>query len=203
MVLAAVLAPDSTAVDVGAHRGTVLREIIRVAPRGRHIAFEALPALAADLRRDFPTVDVREVALAAAAGHASFVHAVNNPGYSGLRERELPPNTQVETITVRTGRLDDEIGDLAPAVVKIDVEGGELAVLQGAADTLERYRPVVWFEHGQGAADRYGTTPEAVWDLLASVGLRVYDVDARGPLSRDEMAESFALSRVWNYLANA
>lgn len=144
MVLAATLAPDATAVDVGAHRGTMLSEILRVAPAGRHMAFEALPDLAAGLRRDFPTVDVREVALADESGEASFVHALDEPGYSGLREREYPGETRTQTITVRTARLDDEIDNLAPALIKIDVEGGELGVLRGAVGTLERCRPVVW-----------------------------------------------------------
>ena len=39
--------------------------------------------------------------------------------------------------------------------------------------TLRRWQPIVVFEHGLGAADYYGTTPEAVAALLDDCGLAV------------------------------
>jgi FkbM family methyltransferase len=201
LVLASTLGHDSTFIDVGANQGKMLGEAMRVAPHGRHLAFEPLPRLASELRHVFPQVDVREIALSDREGDASFVHVVNANGYSGLRKRDYPRGVALEEITVRTARLDDELDGLTPALIKIDVEGGELQVLRGAAETLGQAKPVVWFEHGRGAADRYGTAPGEVWDVLGDAGLRVYDADARGPLSRDEFTESFASNRLWNYLA--
>lgn len=201
LVLAAALVEDSTVIDVGANEGKMLDEMLRFAPHGCHVAFEPLPSLASELRQAYPHVDVREVALSDHAGDASFIHVVNDTGYSGLRERDYPRRVELDTIGVRTARLDDEVGDLNPALIKIDVEGGELEVLRGATETLARAKPVVWFEHGRGAADRYGTAPVQVWDVLSDAGMRIYDADARGPLSSEEFAESFAANRVWNYLA--
>ena len=37
-------------------------------------------------------------------------------------------------------------------LIKIDVEGMELEVLQGAKATLERFRPIIIVERAQGAA---------------------------------------------------
>ena len=62
------LYPDSSCVDVGAHQGAVLGEILRAAPQGRHIAYEPLPHLAEKLSQDFPQVEVRNAALADRAG---------------------------------------------------------------------------------------------------------------------------------------
>ena len=62
-LLEEVLEPDSDCLDVGAHAGSVLREMVRIAPRGRHVAWEPLPAFAARLRDEFPDVEVREAAL--------------------------------------------------------------------------------------------------------------------------------------------
>jgi hypothetical protein len=62
-ILSYVLREDSCCVDVGAHTGDLLAQMVRLAPRGRHWAFEPLPHLAADLRQRFPTVEVREAAL--------------------------------------------------------------------------------------------------------------------------------------------
>jgi FkbM family methyltransferase len=204
--LAATLARDSVAIDVGAHSGDVLRGILRIAPDGHHVAFEPLPNMAAALRSSFPDVDVRELALSDSTGTASFVHVVNDPAYSGLKERTYPAGSgdALQQVTVKLARLDDEIGDLEPDFIKIDVEGAELQVLRGAVETLTRFRPVLWFEHGTGAADHYGTTPGEVWDLLSEVGLdRIYDANAVGPLSRGEFEETFAQGVMWNYLARS
>src|SRR5262249_9443433 len=100
VVLASTLAHDSTFVDVGANQGKMLGEALRVAPNGRHLAFEPLPGLASELRLAFPQVDVREIALSDRGGDTSFVHVVNANGYSGLRERDYPPGVEVEEITV-------------------------------------------------------------------------------------------------------
>jgi len=170
-----VLRPGLIGIDVGAHAGDMLGPMVEAAPDDRHIAIEPIPSLAAELRKNFPTVSVHELALAAAAGaDVSFHHVTSNPGYSGLRERRYDrENETVELTTVRTARLDDLVPeDAHVAMIKIDVEGGELGVLQGATKTLEA-RPVVVFEHGLGAADHYGTTPDDIWSVFADASMRV------------------------------
>jgi hypothetical protein len=42
-----VLEPDSDCLDVGAHAGSVLAELVRLAPEGRHVAWEPLPEFVA------------------------------------------------------------------------------------------------------------------------------------------------------------
>lgn len=203
VALAAILRPDSSAIDVGANVGAVLESIVRIAPQGRHMAFEPLPGLCAALAERFPGVEVEQVALSDAAGTAEFTHVLDAPAYSGLRQRaDLPQGLeQVQRIQVRTARLDDVLPeDRAPALIKIDVEGAELQVLQGAIETLRRHRPFVVFEHGSGGADLYGTRPEQVFDLLTEVGLRIFDMDGGGPYTRERFQETFT-EPIWNFLA--
>ena len=203
MVLATVLREDSTAIDVGANEGAVLESIVRIAPRGRHVAFEPIPHLHESLVGRFPGVDVRRAAVSDTAGTAEFTHVPDAPAYSGLRQRgDLPAGAeQVEQVSVQTERLDDvlEHGPV-PALVKIDVEGAEFGVMQGAVETLQRHRPVVLFEHGAGGADLYGTRPTQVFDLLDDVGLRIFDLDGSGPYSRDRFEATFN-EPIWNFLA--
>jgi len=173
-VIARVLRTGGHAVDVGAHTGSILPEIVRIAPAGPHWAFEPLPTFAARLRAEFPAVTVHETALAETAGTATFQHVVCNPAYSGLRRRSYARTETIEPRTVRTDRLDDVLpDDVRISFIKIDVEGGEMGVLRGAVRTLRRWQPIVVFEHGLGAADYYGTTPEAVAALLDDCGLAV------------------------------
>jgi FkbM family methyltransferase len=128
------------------------------------------------LRADFPQVEVRELALSDRAGEAPFEYVVSSPAFSGLHRRRYDrADQEIRTIKVETARLDDLIPPHRPiALVKIDVEGEELQVPRGGLRTLPRYKPFVIFEHGEGAADFYGTTPADVYDLLAGqCGLRI------------------------------
>ena len=56
--------------------------------------------------------------------------------------------------------------------IKCDVEGAELAVLNGAAITLERFHPILLIEIEERHTRRYGHSAEEVFDLLAAHGYR-------------------------------
>jgi FkbM family methyltransferase len=199
-VLAAALAPDGTYVDVGANRGQVLGEAVRVAPRGRHVAFEPIPALAAQVRRSFPQVDCRGLAIAAQPGQAEFCHFRKLDGWSGLRRsREISDERgDPEFITVQVSTLDEQLAGVAPAVLKIDVEGAELEVLQGARALLARARPLIVFEHVNSAAAIYEAPAAAPWDLLDELGYEIFAVTGEGPVDRAAFA---ANETVVNWLA--
>jgi FkbM family methyltransferase len=198
-----VLEPDSNCLDVGAHAGSVLAEMVRLAPRGRHVAWEPLPDFAQDLRRRFPDVEVRQAALSDTPGEREFAHVVSDPGWSGFVARPAPGGDTVETLTVRAERLDDVLPDgVRPTFVKIDVEGAEEQMLRGAIETLRRHRPVIAFEHGVGSADHYGTTPEAVHRLLAGeLGYEIKGLDGDGPYDEARFREIFAARERVNFAA--
>jgi FkbM family methyltransferase len=196
---------DGHCIDVGCHAGDVLRDLVRAAPGGRHIAYEPLPELAAALTREFGGVDVRCRALADEAGEREFTRVVGNPGWSGFRERPTPGAERFERLTVAVERLDDALPDgFRPAFVKIDVEGAELEVLTGALETLRTFQPVVAFEHGRGSADHYGTEPGDVFALLADrAGLRIYDLDGAGPYTLLDFTTAFETGRRVNFVARS
>jgi FkbM family methyltransferase len=203
-IFAAVLGPDANCVDIGAHAGDVLAEMVRIAPHGRHIGFEPLPDLAISLQRRFPGVCVRNVALGDEPGSFPFTHVIDRPGWSGLQPRPTPDGAaaQTETITVTVERLDDALPEeYVPTLVKIDVEGAELGVLHGARDTLARHHPLLVFEHGLGSADHYGTTPQDVHDLLGDLDYRVFDLQGNGPYDRAAFADAFHTASRVNFLA--
>ena len=174
-VLQAVLVEDSVCVDVGAHAGAILTHIVRLAPNGNHLAVEPLPAFADRLRDAFPGVDVQQCALAAISGSSIFNAVTSNPAYSGLRRRPYDrPDEHVEQIAVRVERLDDLVDKHRPVrLLKVDVEGGEVGVLQGATRVLAEDRPFVAFEFGAAAARAYGTGAEDAYAILNDADLRV------------------------------
>lgn len=204
LLIGFVLRADSNCIDLGANQGRFLAQMVARAPLGRHVAFEPLPALAAELREAFPHVEIHEAAVADVAGEAEFVSVAEDPAYSGLRERRYPDASWHTTrIPVRVEVLDEQLPeDYVPTLVKIDVEGAELGALRGALHTIRRHRPYVVFEHGLGASDRYGTTPEMVHELLTEqAGLRVFDMDATGPLSAEQFASLYHSGTRWNFFA--
>ena len=204
LLLAFSLAADSNCIDVGSHDGRFLSEMVRIAPLGRHIAYEPLPPFFAKLTKDFPHVDVRGVALSNLDGMSQFAYVTNLPAYSGFRRRSYPTKPVIDTITVRTERLDDHLPrDYVPSLIKVDVEGAEQLVIEGAMETLKRHRPIVLFEHGTGASDYYGTGPSDIYRLLCdAAGLRIFDLDGHGPYSLSQLETVYGRNDRWNFVAH-
>lgn len=177
--------------------------MLRAAPDGLHIAYEPLPGFHAQLASEFPGVDVRAVALSNRTGEASFTHVRSRPGYSGFRERLYPAPEEIETISVAVDTLDASLpASYRPALIKIDVEGAEQQVLEGAMRTITTHRPTIVFEHGT-AAREYGTAPGAIFELLCDqASLRIFDLDGNGPYSRDAFTETCERGRRWNFVAH-
>jgi len=53
--------------------------------------------------------------------------------------------------------------------IKIDVEGYELHVLEGAKVTVNKYKPAILLEEN-GLCDRYGVTREDIWSYMGAIG---------------------------------
>lgn len=203
LLLSFAMPRDASCVDIGAHMGSILKEIVRVAPEGNHYAFEALPHLAAGLADQFPRVNVRAAALGATSSETTFVHVVEHEYLSGLLDRTDGRRGKTEVIKLQTARLDDELPrDYQPDFIKIDVEGGELSVLEGARDVIGRSQPIVLFEFGLGASDYYGVTPSDIAAYFDSVGLRIFTIDGDGPLSLHQLERIYADHKLWVFIAH-
>lgn len=174
---------DSNCIDIGCAQGLYLHEMLRLAPARRYMAFEPIPDLYRNLQARFgrfPNVSIHNLALSDEEGTAMFHWNVQHSGWSGLKVRHYPDERdRVEVTDVQLKRLDDLVGtDHNVDLIKIDVEGAELKVLQGTRETLARCRPLVIFEYGMGSAELYEAWPERVLDLLDDVGLAVTPLDA-------------------------
>ena len=196
-VMKRCLSEDSNCVDVGCHRGSILREIVRLAPKGIHYAFEPLPGFYRRLVVSHPNVNIYNLALSDVAQETLFQHVITSPALSSLRPRRYDPGEQIEQIKVRTDLLDNIVPREVPIhFIKIDVEGSELQVLRGAVETIRKNKPVIVFEHGLGGSDYYGTTPEDVYDLLVKdcgllVSLMERWLKNEMPLGREEFRNQY------------
>lgn len=83
----------------------------------------------------------------------------------------------------RRVRLDTVMAELTwPAVslIKVDVQGAEARVLEGAHETLVRNRPVLVMEIDDRALDAFGSSPRKIEQHLAELGYRMFATDERG-----------------------
>lgn len=156
------LTRDTTCVDVGCHLGSMLHEMVTLAPRGLHHAFEPVPYKAAWLARKYPSVEVHQMALSDHHSIQQFFVNQGSSAFSALRPAER--SGESDAINVEVSRLDDVLPeDLPVGFLKVDAIGGELAVLRGGERTLRKHRPIVLFEASEttlgyfdiGAADIY------------------------------------------------
>jgi FkbM family methyltransferase len=197
------LRADSHCLDVGANQGLFLGDFLEVAPKGHHIAYEPIPALASALAVRFPDIEIRQRALSNHDGSETFSHVLDPEcePYSGLSGTFAHSGFQTELLSVPTERLDDHLPEgWLPSFIKIDVEGAEHLVLEGAVATLLNAKPVVALEHGWNGgveADR----SEAIYHLLCrDVGLRLFDMDGNGPLGLGAFLDR--LHTQWNWIAH-
>lgn len=191
---------DSLCVDVGANAGAVLSMMIDAAPNGTFVAFEPLPRYAQQLAVTFPAVDVRDVAVAAQIGEATFHEVVEDQAMSGLYEQEYPRKMTLRDSTVRTSTLDEELRGTSPSLIKIDVEGAECDVLDGGHDVVAEALPWMIIEHYAGAASG-GGSPERLHGQLTELGYDVLDIDGGGPYTSAELRSIYDRRRLWTFVA--
>lgn len=205
----ALLQPGDVAVDVGAHSGRhAVPMARRIGPTGTLHCFEPLPEVCRWLAHAFyaaaqggatlAAYTIHQCALGAIPGRADFVHAVDLPEYSGLRERMYLGSTRIERVPVDVRTLDEVLVDLSRcSYMKIDAEGGELDILRGARRFIAATRPVVSFEFGMNGAGAYGVHPAQMFDYWAEARYELFDILGRA-LARDAFVDSATRQEVWD-----
>jgi FkbM family methyltransferase len=139
-------------VDVGAHIGMyTVRAALELLGRGRVLAFEPNPAARAQLLENLELNGCTNVIVAAAAvadapgEGALHVPSSPDPSFSSLEGGRF---AEGEPVTVPLTTVDAAVAQhgLRPSVVKVDVEGREVAVVRGMTETVSTCRPAVLVE---------------------------------------------------------
>ena len=158
--------PGMTFLDCGAHIGFYS---LLAAERGcRTVAFEPTPETFNRLKKNvqlnaFSNVDCRRLALSDENGRRPiFGFPGSTTGMNTLSHGETLGDCEV-------ARLDD-LEVPPPDVMKIDVEGSEVALLTGAAGTIRKHRPIIVIEVSGTTAAYFGQTPKDVVDAVYSIG---------------------------------
>jgi FkbM family methyltransferase len=197
------LRPGQVVVDIGAHAGLHLGQFLDlVGPSGRAVAFEPIPGLAdalASKYRDRSNVSIRSLALADKPGRSEFVVLHQSLPMSGFKQRAGSGDQGAEKITVQVDTLDRQIADLSRLdYIKIDIEGAEISCLQGARQTVARYRPLISVEYGMPAYSLFGHTAMTLFEWGREHGYIPSDLFGNLILDPDEWAVVCDYS-LWDY----
>jgi FkbM family methyltransferase len=190
--LGVYLQPGDTALDVGANIGAFAAVMGRaVAPDGRVHAFEPLPDSFRRLRRTLALNGLEAVManqLAASAGFEKTELYLFGPGYESWATT-VPRTIEESSLKIEPGetmmvgatsidRYCAKEGIDHIAALKIDVEGGEPSVLEGAQNLLEaRAIELVLIEVSDNTLPE-GMSSHEIVELLEGHGLRPHVLEA-------------------------
>jgi FkbM family methyltransferase len=184
------LRPGGVFVDAGANIGAYSILAARlVGPEGRVASFEAHPITFGFLERSialngFSQVQARNLALGAAPGRVRLAFNPANPGETHVADDggTAAPGAEVAVATLDSALA--EAGITRVDYLKIDVEGFELPVLQGAVGTLRDNPDIaVQTELVERHASRYGHSVAAIEALMRGLGFVPHRIGNDGAAS--------------------
>lgn len=179
-LLEAYLRPGDNMIDVGANIGTfTFYAASLVGASGAVFSIEPNPTVFRYLLENshvntFSNIRTFNVALGKERGSVS------------LSDKEADDRKFISTEgcgpMVRLERLDDlGIPKVPVALLKIDVEGYERFVLEGAVDTLKR-TACVYYESNERQCARFGYSSNVLIRLFESNGFKIYRISVPGAL---------------------
>jgi len=167
-------------VDVGANAGFYSIAVRATNSRCEVLAFECNPNIRHMLLRNIELnsisgIEVRSEALAESAGEADFyIPAFTGSAGGSLQNLHADEGTakkfQVSLIDLDSQGLD------SIDLMKIDVEGAELGVINGSLASINASKPTIFIELLRKWMAPFGTTPGEVSEILVSMGYKVFEI---------------------------
>lgn len=199
-LLKRMLKPGMVVVDVGANIGEVtLVSAQCVGNTGSVIAFEPVNVIANRLAEHVRINELEQVVVIRDALGAAVKERV--PIYTSCGQEvsdehqglaslygEGEDQEPIEFVNITT--LDEAVASLyLPRVdlIKIDIEGGELACLQGAESVLRRFRPMLVVEVQAFSARQAGWDVSELFQYLHGLGYEFFTIGPRGRLTGLEL----------------
>lgn len=208
-LLQSLIQPNSVYFDVGANIGLMAIPFLSHCPTCKVLSFEPSSNSLGYLSRTVAASrfsdrwQVVSKAVGSAVGEVDFCLAPQAEGaFDGFRatSRVATP----ETIRVAVTTLDREweaLGKPSVSVIKLDVEGAELAALQGAIACIQAEQPCILVEWNAGNLRAYDCQPDRLLAFAAQIEYQVVAVPSLLPVPNStllhlhmQQTESFLLT---------
>ena len=170
--------------DVGANVGLYVWEVNKLCPNRKILAFEPDPENFKLLKMTLKEANLQNLelcpdALSNKTAEVSFSQDPLTSATGCISGKDKPwieqyLNTSTNQISVNTRTMDTEERDnKIPSLIKIDVEGHEVEVLEGAVNTLTKRKPLFIIES-------FPPKQEKVISILKEYGYELRDADRYG-----------------------
>lgn len=186
--LKAITQDNGVILDIGANCGWYALALARHCPSAQIHAFEPIPYTHGILERNIrhnglPNIQAHRLAFSNQEATLEFLYT---PNCSGATSQVLAgqPGSQesLQRVSCPATTLDRFCAqhELVPQIIKCDVEGAELMVIQGGEAMLGRDRPVILIELLRKWARKFDYHPNEVVERLGRLGYQAYTLSNEG-----------------------
>ncbi len=173
-------------IDAGSHFGShTIWYSNKVGHTGKVLAYEANQKAFTCLKYNcagMKNIELNNVALGKTIGSVDLVEVPDNHGMAYTKEGKSIPLINIDSLKLE--KLD---------FIKIDCEGAEPDILEGAKETIARCKPIMFIEINNYALERNGYTQETVFEILRILGYsfrNIYETEKMDGVQYDIICQS-------------
>jgi FkbM family methyltransferase len=190
-LLRKLVKPNSFYFDIGANIGLMAIPILQDCLSCKVVSWEPSPNTLPFLSRTAENSSFKErwqiIGKAAGAHPGVLDFIVSSPdlgAYDGFQDTQRAGLTKKITVPVSTLDMEwREMGFPSVSVIKVDVEGAELQVLEGAKQCIQQQRPNILLEWSKTNLSAYGYSAETLLSFARGLGYQVFATPHLSPIT--------------------
>lgn len=190
---------NCTIFDIGANCGWYSLSLAKRFSGATVFAFEPIKKthdiLLHNIQRNGLTnIEAHQIGISNHEGVIDFLYTPSCSGATSLKLAGQPVNShsEIQKISCKVTTLDTFCEErlIFPQIIKCDVEGAELMVVQGGIETISTSRPVILLELLRKWAKKFDYHPNSVIKLLKDVGYSAYTLNKKTLTLCDEITDT-------------
>ena len=169
--------------DIGGHIGLVSLPASRVLASGGTVhSFEPVAANLYYLKRhcelnNIDNIEIHETLVGDAQEEVDFFENKNPSGQNARVVKKFPEKFNKKIRNQTTIDLCCSERNIAPEVIKIDVEGSEINVLKGARSIITKYQPLIFLSVHPAEIVLMGQTLEELSEIIDSLNYSCFEIN--------------------------
>ena len=175
-----LVSENDTIFDIGANIGWYSNHLSKKLPNSKIYSFEPIPETYAQVKRNTElnqsnNITLNNVALSDKVQTLTFYYSPTITGASSAAN--ITENDSMTKLECQTNTMDKFVKENnIPRLdfIKCDVEGAEFMVYQGGAETIEKYKPIVFTEMLRKWAAKFNYQPNDIIAFFKQFGYNCY-----------------------------